>query len=90
VEDLSHKENREDEIAPAVFHCPFIYYQPVFQKEDVVKCRACRNRLVLSPRRRKALCESSAHLNCRYFQNPKLPPKRRFQSDGVNDPMLKG
>ena len=51
--------------------CPHINYFPISRHQEMLYCRAYRNRLVLGPHRLKHACQTINHQNCQYFKCPK-------------------
>ena len=52
--------------------CPNINYFPISRHQEMLYCRAYRNRLVLGPHRLKHACQTINHKNCQYFKCPKF------------------
>ena len=56
--------------------CEHIEYRAVGRHQEILFCRAYRNRLVLGPLRLRQSCETAAHRYCEYFRQPRLPAAR--------------
>jgi len=52
--------------------CPYISYQVIDTRRELMVCGADRCRLVLGPARLADLCETSDHIYCPYFKKPKF------------------
>lgn len=50
--------------------CPFLNYNPIDDRVELITCRAYRNRMVLGGKRLHDICETENHLHCEYYQNP--------------------
>jgi len=53
--------------------CPYLDYSSINDDQELTTCRAYANWLVLGPRMLRELCQTPGHLNCMYYQNPRLP-----------------
>lgn len=65
------QENRPHQVLERL--CPYIDYNPINEDKELITCRAYANWLVLGPRKLKQLCETAGHLNCPYYESPRLP-----------------
>jgi len=52
--------------------CPFLHYFKINSQDEMTVCGAYLDRLVLGGRRLRELCELETHVNCEYFQHPRL------------------
>ncbi len=54
--------------------CPFMNYERIDDRSELILCGAWRNRMVLGGKRLHDLCETGNHLHCDYFLNPVTVP----------------
>jgi len=51
--------------------CPFLNYAPLNGHSELITCGAWHNRMVLGGKRLHEVCETTGHLHCEYFLNPR-------------------
>jgi hypothetical protein len=51
--------------------CPRLNYNAIDSQHEITLCGAYRDRMVLGGSRLRETCETSAHLSCEYFLNPR-------------------
>jgi hypothetical protein len=52
--------------------CPYIHYVPISRRREILYCRAYFSRLVLGPYLLNLYCETSNHIHCPYFLEPRF------------------
>ena len=51
--------------------CPRLNYSPIDSQREIMLCGAYRDRMVLGGSRLRETCETSAHLDCEFYLNPR-------------------
>ncbi len=51
--------------------CPRLNYNAIDSRHEIMLCGAYRDRMVLGGSRLRETCETSAHLGCEYYLNPR-------------------
>ena len=51
--------------------CPFLRYEPIDSRRELIVCGAWQNRMVLGGKRLNEVCETEGHRLCEYFINPR-------------------
>ena len=52
--------------------CPFLNYDPIDSRRELITCEAYLDRLVPGGRRLLEICETGGYLKCEYYQNPRI------------------
>jgi hypothetical protein len=52
--------------------CPFLHYSKIDSRDEMTKCGAYLDRMVLGGHWLHEICETENHLRCEYFLNPRV------------------
>ena len=64
---------RDDELRTQLDSiCPFLHYSSLDMDKEMTECGAYLDRMVLGGSRLHKLCETEDHLQCEYYQKPRL------------------
>jgi hypothetical protein len=73
IREVIHNLGPEDRLKPRLaVLCPFLHYDPIDTRCELIACGAYLDRMVLGGRWLHEICETDSHLKCEYYLNPRI------------------